>query len=88
MGERRTGRRRKARDPLRPDLRGDSQNHAEYASRLFDWDLSEFPLTASPDFDHAWDFDRSIGDYFHPIDRGGRRSRGRPRGRSVARVEE
>jgi KaiC/GvpD/RAD55 family RecA-like ATPase len=53
--------------------RGDSQNHAEYASRLFDWDLNEFPLMASPDFDHAWDFTRSLGDYFHPIDRGGRR---------------
>jgi hypothetical protein len=53
--------------------RGDSQNHAEYASRLFGWDLNEFPLTASPDFDHAWDFARSLGDYFHPIDRRGRR---------------
>ncbi len=53
--------------------RGDSQNHAEYASRLFNWDLNAFPLTASPDFDHAWDFARPIGDYFHPIDRGGRR---------------
>jgi len=53
--------------------RGDSQNHAEYASRLFDWDLDEYPLTMSPDFRHAWDFGRPIGDYFHPIDRGGRR---------------
>src|ERR1700744_4649315 len=36
--------------------RGDSQNHAEYASRLFDWDLNEYPLTISPEFGDAWDF--------------------------------
>ncbi len=53
--------------------RGDSQNHAEYASRLFDWDLNEYPLTTSPNFEGAWDFSRPIGDYFHPIARGGRR---------------
>jgi KaiC/GvpD/RAD55 family RecA-like ATPase len=53
--------------------RGDSQNHAEYASRLFDWDIDEYPLTMTPDFGGAWDFGRPIGDYFHPIDRRGRR---------------
>jgi len=53
--------------------RGDSQNHAAYASRLFDWELSEYPLTITPDFDRAWDFARVIGDYFHPVDRAGRR---------------
>jgi hypothetical protein len=53
--------------------RGDSQNHAEYASRLFDWDLDEYPLTALPDFERARDFTRPLGEYFHPIDRGGRR---------------
>ena len=53
--------------------RGDSQNHAEYASRLFDWDLDEHPLTQRPDFEGAWDLSRPIGDYFHPVDRGGRR---------------
>ncbi len=53
--------------------RGDSQNHAEYASRLFDWNLSDYPLSMTPDFSHAWDFHRTIGDYFHPIDRRGRR---------------
>ena len=43
--------------------RGDSQNHAAYASNLFQWELSEYPLTITPDFDRAWDFarcDRSI----------------------------
>jgi KaiC/GvpD/RAD55 family RecA-like ATPase len=53
--------------------RGDPQNHAAYAARLFDWKLAEYPLAANPEFDGAWDFSRRIGDYFHPIDRSGRR---------------
>jgi KaiC/GvpD/RAD55 family RecA-like ATPase len=53
--------------------RGDSQNHAGYARALFDWELSEYPLKSSPDFERAWDFSRSLGEYFHPVDRGGRR---------------
>jgi KaiC/GvpD/RAD55 family RecA-like ATPase len=53
--------------------RGDSQNHAAYASSLFGWELTEYPRSATPDFDHAWDFDRPLGDHFHPIDRAGRR---------------
>jgi KaiC/GvpD/RAD55 family RecA-like ATPase len=53
--------------------RGDSQNHADYSARLFGWDLAEYPLTARPEFDGAWDFGRPIGEYFHPVDRAGRR---------------
>jgi hypothetical protein len=53
--------------------RGDSQNHAAYAARLCGWTLTEFALTASPDFEHAWDLERPLGDYFHPIQRSGRR---------------
>jgi len=53
--------------------RGDSQNHADYASRLFGWNLSEYPLTSAVDFERAWDFARSIGDYFRPVARQGRR---------------
>jgi hypothetical protein len=53
--------------------RGDSQNHGAYSSRLFGWELSEYPLTPKPDFEHVWDFTRAIGDYFHPFDRVGRR---------------
>ena len=53
--------------------RGDSQNHSAYSTRLFDWELSEFPLTPNPDFESVWDFTRTIGDYFHPFDRAGRR---------------
>jgi KaiC/GvpD/RAD55 family RecA-like ATPase len=53
--------------------RGDSQSHFAYASRLFGWSLSEYPLAPVPDFETAWDFTRPIGDYFHPIVRAGRR---------------
>jgi KaiC/GvpD/RAD55 family RecA-like ATPase len=53
--------------------RGDSQNHASYAARLFGWELTEYPLALEPTFDRAWDFNRTIGDYFHPVDRAGRR---------------
>jgi KaiC/GvpD/RAD55 family RecA-like ATPase len=53
--------------------RGDSQNHAAYCARLFDWDLQEYPLTSNPEFERAWEFTRAIGDYFHPFDRTGRR---------------
>jgi KaiC/GvpD/RAD55 family RecA-like ATPase len=53
--------------------RGDSQGHRAYASRLFGWELTSYPLALVPDFDKAWDFSRAIGDYFHPIDRAGRR---------------
>ena len=53
--------------------RGDSQNHSAYCSRLFGWDLREYPLTLNPDFERAWEFNRLIGDYFHPFDRAGRR---------------
>jgi KaiC/GvpD/RAD55 family RecA-like ATPase len=53
--------------------RGDSQNHADYARRLFGWNLSEYPLTSAVDFERVWDFARSIGDYFRPVSRHGRR---------------
>ncbi len=53
--------------------RGDSQNHRDYASRLFGWEPGEYPVSATPDFERAWDFSRAIGDYFHPFDRTGRR---------------
>lgn len=53
--------------------RGDSQNHLEYAARLFGWQLERYPLAMTPEFEAAWDFGRPLGDYFHPIERGGRR---------------
>jgi KaiC/GvpD/RAD55 family RecA-like ATPase len=53
--------------------RGDSQNHAAYGSRLFGWELAEFPLTGALDLEGSWDLERAIGDYFHPVARAGRR---------------
>ena len=53
--------------------RGDSQNHARYASRLFDWSLRDYPVTLTPDLFRAWDLAQPLGDYFHPVDRAGRR---------------
>jgi KaiC/GvpD/RAD55 family RecA-like ATPase len=53
--------------------RGDPQGHSAYASRLFGWDLLDYPLSPTPDFDTVWDFTRPIGDYFHPVGRPGRR---------------
>jgi len=53
--------------------RGDSQGHLAYASRLFGWELTRYPVALAPDFDRAWDFSRAIGDYFHPVERAGRR---------------
>jgi hypothetical protein len=53
--------------------RGDSQNHEAYAREHFGWELQPYALTASPSFEHAWDWSRPLGTYFHPIDRPGRR---------------
>ena len=53
--------------------RGDSQNHVAYASRLFGWPLLDYPISLTPDFEHVWDFSRALGDFFHPVDRAGRR---------------
>ena len=53
--------------------RGDSQNHADYASRLCDWDLSHL----DPDEPFApgsvWESDTARRDYLHIFSRGGRR---------------
>ena len=54
--------------------RGDSQNHAAYAKSHFDWDLTQFPATeAATHHSQAWDFSKTMGDYFHPMARSGRR---------------
>lgn len=55
--------------------RGDSQNHAGYARRLFGWEPAPYPVDVPPDRDLArvWDLTRPIGDYFHPFTRAGRR---------------
>jgi len=50
--------------------RGDSQSHADYARRLFDWQLTAPPPVAHDEF-----FDRAgeLGDYLHIFDYTGRR---------------
>jgi KaiC/GvpD/RAD55 family RecA-like ATPase len=53
--------------------RGDAQNHADYAKTQFGWELGEFPADAAPDLSNVWDFDRDLGDYFHPFSKAGRR---------------
>src|ERR1041385_4930548 len=52
--------------------RGDSQNHADYARRLFDWSLASHP---SEPFsaDHFFATARPHGDYLHAFDTLGRR---------------
>src|SRR5271165_1566249 len=57
--------------------RGDSQNHLPYARTQLEWELSPYPLSHSPRFELAWDRSQPLGDYYHPIERAGRRvSRG------------
>ena len=53
--------------------RGDAQNHADYARRLFGRDLSEFPIDQPLDLNGMWDFGRPLGDYLHPFTKAGRR---------------
>ena len=53
--------------------RGDAQNHADYARSQFDWEIEPYPADAPLDLPAVWDLDRSIGDYFHPFARAGRR---------------
>jgi KaiC/GvpD/RAD55 family RecA-like ATPase len=55
--------------------RGDSQNHAEYARRLFGWALESYPVGAAValDLERVWDRGHPIGHHFHPFSRAGRR---------------
>ncbi len=53
--------------------RGDSQNHADYAKRLCNWDLAEQPLAERADISSIWDRDTIRRDYMHIFRRTGRR---------------
>jgi KaiC/GvpD/RAD55 family RecA-like ATPase len=70
-----TGQRAEGRRGVICDLtsRGDAQNHAGYARDQFGWELTEYPAETDVDLDSVWNFDRPIGDYFHPFQRTGRR---------------
>ena len=73
LGRRRLGRRGRRGVICDVTSRGDSQNHAAYA-RGFSAGNPRLPVsTCTRDLERAWDFSRPIGDYFHPIDRAGRR---------------
>ena len=45
--------------------RGDSQNHADYAQRLFDWQLSEQPIHENALLEKIWDQQQARRDYLH-----------------------
>ncbi len=53
--------------------RGDSQAHAEYARRLFGWELREAPAEESWSAESVWDADRARCDLMHVFRHAGRR---------------
>ena len=53
--------------------RGDSQNHADYARRLFDWTLTEKPAEAAALPEHVWEIEQARFDYTHIFRQSGRR---------------
>ncbi|GAB5440233.1 MAG: ATPase domain-containing protein [Fuerstiella sp.] len=53
--------------------RGDSQNQAEYAKRLFDWSFRTRQLIDRIDPAVVWDEEQIRSDYLHVFRRGGRR---------------
>lgn len=53
--------------------RGDSQNQAEYAKRLFDWSFRTRQLIDRIDPAVVWDQEQIRSDYLHVFRRGGRR---------------
>ncbi len=53
--------------------RGDCQNHADYARRLFDWQLDRVEPQNRVDLQGFFAADRRHGDYLHVFDQSGRR---------------
>jgi KaiC/GvpD/RAD55 family RecA-like ATPase len=53
--------------------RGDSQNHVDYARRMFDWPLQTVPPEQHVDADRFFDADCPPGDYLHVFQQKGRR---------------
>jgi KaiC/GvpD/RAD55 family RecA-like ATPase len=53
--------------------RGDSQNHADYAARMFGWKLAEAEAAETVRHDGFFDPLRAHGDYLHVFDHAGRR---------------
>lgn len=53
--------------------RGDSQSHAEYARRMFDWRISPVDPEKPLDFSRFFELAAAWGDYLHVFDQHGRR---------------
>ncbi len=53
--------------------RGDSQNHVEYARRIFDWSLNATDAKSRPPLDQFFDPARRHGDFLHVFERRGKR---------------
>lgn len=53
--------------------RGDSQNHSQYAKRLFQWGLTEYPLDGKVMAEKVWDRAAARSDYMHIFRHSGRR---------------
>jgi KaiC/GvpD/RAD55 family RecA-like ATPase len=53
--------------------RGDSQSHADYARRMFDWQMAEFDASAAVNFHEDFETSRLWADYLHVFDYRGRR---------------
>jgi KaiC/GvpD/RAD55 family RecA-like ATPase len=53
--------------------RGDSQNQADYARRMFGWELREFAFEGTLDADDLWQKERARHDFLHLFRRSGRR---------------
>jgi KaiC/GvpD/RAD55 family RecA-like ATPase len=53
--------------------RGDMQNHADYAERLFDWTLKESPVGKGVHPDNVWSRETARFDSMHIFNRSGRR---------------
>lgn len=53
--------------------RGDSQNHADYARRLFQWEFREMPREPLRDPSSLWIRDESRFDVVHPFQQSGKR---------------
>jgi len=69
------GRRQEGESGILFDLtsRGDSQNHAEYASRIANWRLSNHPVGDRVRLDELWDRDSIRRDYMQIFQHSGRR---------------
>lgn len=53
--------------------RGDSQNHADYASRLCDWQLKEKSIENTLTLQQIWDPEQTRHDYLHIFQHSGKR---------------